>query len=54
MIQKRFQYYSAEGVIWSNWFDFTEHDDLLECLQKKENRQLGKLKNEYRYANKDK
>ncbi len=49
MIQKRYQYYSKEGVKWSEWSDYMGDDSKLEYLQKEERYQLKpKLLNEYR------
>ena len=49
MIQKRYQYYSKEGVKWSEWSDYMDDDSKLEYLQKEEKYQLKpKLLNEYR------
>lgn len=42
MWYKRYQYYSKEGICWSDWFPFSGKDR--EPWQVK-----GKLKNEYRY-----
>ena len=48
MIQKRYQYNSKEGPVLSSWFDYSEDDSQIDDLNKKEAKQLGKLKNEYR------
>ena len=49
MIQKRYQYYSKEGIKWSEWSDYMDDDSKLEYLQKEERYQLKpKLLNEYR------
>lgn len=49
MIQKRFQYYTREGLAWSNWFNCSKDDSKLEEFQRENKFQLaGKLKNEYR------
>lgn len=49
MIQKRYQYYSKEGIKWTEWSDYMDDDSKLEYLQKEEIYQLKpKLLNEYR------
>ncbi len=49
MIQKRFQYWSNNGMSWTEWFDFCNDDTLLEKLQAKGRWQLAyTLRNEYR------
>ena len=48
MIQKRYQYRSKEGVVWTEWQDFVDDDTMLLRLQKEEQWQLKPLKNEYR------
>jgi hypothetical protein len=48
MIQKRYQYNSRKGIIYSSWFDYSDDDSQIEELIKNEAKQLGKLKNEYR------
>ncbi len=55
MIQKRFQTYTNEGIVWSDWYNFIEDDSKLEYLQKEEKYQYGKkLLNEYRIVTNDK
>ena len=49
MIQKRYQYYSKSGIIWTPWRDYSEDDSLLSKLQEEEKWQIkGKLRNEYK------
>ena len=49
MIQKRYEYYSPKGVVWSEWTDFEEDNAQLSRLQKEEQWQLKpKYRNEYR------
>ena len=49
MIQKRFQYWSAQGKTWTDWFNYDEDDSKLELIRKNEEYQVkNKLKNEYR------
>lgn len=48
MIQKRYQYRSKEGIVWTEWQDFMDDDTALLRLQKEEQWQLKPLKNEYR------
>jgi hypothetical protein len=48
MIQKRYQYRSKEGIVWTEWQDFINDDTMLLRLQKEEQWQLKPLKNEYR------
>lgn len=50
MILKRYQYYSREGIVWTEWFNYNEDDNLLSVLQKNEKYQLlnPKLLNEFR------
>ena len=49
MIQKRFEYFTSEGVKWTDWSDYIEDDSKLEYLQREEAYQLKpKLRNEYR------
>ena len=49
MIQKRYQTFSSQGIIWTEWYDYIEDDSKLEYLQKEDAWQLKpKLKNEFR------
>ena len=49
MIQKRFQYWTAQGVVWSNWFNYCKNNGQLKDLQVNEKWQLkNKLLNEFR------
>ena len=50
MVQKRYQYFSREGVVWTKWFDYHKDDTLLKRFQSEEKYQLinSKLKNEFR------
>lgn len=48
-IQKRYQYISKEGVVWSDWYHYSDDDSLLKVFQKEEKFQLqNKLRNEFR------
>ena len=49
MIQKRFQYWSAQGKTWTDWFDYREDNGQLRDLQVNEKWQVkNKLLNQYR------
>ena len=49
MIQKRYQYYTSDGIKWSPWRNYTADDNELERLERDEKWQLKpKLLNEYR------
>lgn len=50
MIQKRYQWISKEGVVWTHWYNYCEDDSLLKIFQKEEKYQLknSKLLNEFR------
>ena len=49
MIEKRYQYYSSQGIQWTEWRDYIDDDSKLEYLQKEEKFQLKPhLKNEFR------
>jgi hypothetical protein len=49
MIQKRFQRYSSNGIVWTDWVNFEKDDSKLSYFIKEEPYQLKpKLKNEYR------
>ncbi len=49
MILKRYQYYSKEGIKWTEWSDYMDDDSKLEYLQTEEAWQLKpKLKNQYK------
>ena len=40
MIQKRYQFYSKEGVEWTSWSDYEPDDSQLSRLRKEEKYQL--------------
>lgn len=49
MIQKRYQRFSKDGIVWSSWMNYCEDDSQLDKLQKENKWQLKpKLKNEFR------
>ena len=50
MIQKRYQFYSKDGIVFTPWYNYSEHDDLLKEFQTKEKYQLRNptLRNEFR------
>ena len=49
MIQKRYQYWAHEGVVWTPWVDYCEDDSQLKEIEKMYKWQLkNKLKNEFR------
>ena len=49
MIQKRYQYWVREGVVWTPWADYCEDDSQLKEIEKMYKWQLkNKLKNEFR------
>jgi hypothetical protein len=53
MIQKRYQYVSKEGTVWTDWSDYCEDDSQLLRLQTEEKYQLKpKLLNEFRIKDK--
>lgn len=43
MIQKRYQYWSPNGIVWTHWFDTNLKD-----IDNQPKNQLGNLKNQYR------
>ena len=48
-IQKRYQYYSRLGIVWTPWFNISSDDSQLERLKREEKYQFGtKYLNEYR------
>ena len=48
-IQKRYQYISKDGVVWTEWFNYCEDNSLLRTFQKEEKYQLkNHLLNEFR------
>ena len=52
MIQKRYQYRSNQGVVFTPWFDYILGDAKeLASLQNNEKEQFKGLKNEYRLSN---
>ena len=49
MIQKRYQYWSSEGIVWTPWFDYSKgNQDTLTVLQHTESIQNKKLRNDFR------
>ena len=49
MIEKRYQYYSNEGIQWSSWIPYVEDNSMLDSLKANEKWQLkDKLRNEFR------
>lgn len=54
MIQKRYEYWDSENGTpvkrFTEWFDYSEHDELLKAFQKNEKYQVinSKLLNEFR------
>ena len=49
MIEKRYQYYSSEGIQWSSWIPYVEDNSMLDSLKANEKWQLkDKLRNEFR------
>jgi len=49
MIQKRYQYWSRDGIVWTSWINYCEDDSQLEELKETYKWQLkNKLKNEFR------
>jgi hypothetical protein len=44
MIQKRYEYLSKEGKVWSDWYDYEDDDTQLEELSKN----IWQLKNKYK------
>jgi hypothetical protein len=49
MIQKRYQYWAHEGVVWTPWENYCEDDSQLKEIEKVYKWQLkNKLKNEFR------
>ena len=49
MIEKRYEFYSREGVKWTEWTPYCPDDSLLKEFQTKEKWQLtNKLRNEFR------
>jgi len=54
MIQKRFQYFTKQGIVWTEWRDYCEDDSQLSRLQTEEKYQLKpKLLNEFRIKDND-
>ena len=48
-IQKRYQYNSKFGIVWTPWFNCSSDDTQLERLEREEKYQFGtKYRNEYR------
>jgi hypothetical protein len=48
MIEKRYQYFSNEGIQWSPWIPYVEDDSMIDSLKADEKWQLkGKLLNEF-------
>ena len=53
MIQKRYEYWSAQGKTWTDWFNYEADDSRLPVIQTGEQYQVGKkLRNEFRVVNK--
>lgn len=49
MIQKRYQHYTKDGIVWTDWFDTAKNDSELNVLKKEDKYQLkNKLLNEFR------
>lgn len=49
MIQKRYQYWSGQGITWSGWFNYYPDNGQLQTLRTEEKWQLkNKLLNEFR------
>lgn len=49
MIQKRYQFFSKEGIKWTDWFNTPKKDEELEHLNVHQKWQVkGKLLNEFR------
>ena len=49
MIQKRFEYWSAQGKTWTDWFNYCEDNGQLQTLKAEEKWQLkNKLQNQFR------
>jgi hypothetical protein len=50
MIQKRYQYLSDQGTVWTDWYNYSEDDKLLDTFIKNEKYQLlhPKLLNQFR------
>ncbi len=46
MIYKRYEYWSKEGKVWTNWFNW--NSDLKPELQMDDKRVFCRLKNEYK------
>ena len=54
MIQKRYQYISRQGTVWTEWRDYCTDDSQLSRLQTEEKYQLKpKLLNEFRIKDND-
>ena len=52
MIQKRYEYWSAQGKTWTDWFDYDSNDSHLPAIKACEQFQFGKkLRNEFRIVN---
>lgn len=51
MVQKRYQHYTKDGIVWTPWFNTTYKDKDLKRIQKEDKWQLSpKLSNEFRIA----
>ncbi len=51
MIQKRYQHYTKDGIMWTEWFNVAGNDEDLKTIQKENKWQMNsKLKNEFRIA----
>lgn len=51
MIQKRYQHYTKDGIMWTEWFNVAGNDEDLKIIQKENKWQMNsKLKNEFRIA----
>ena len=48
MIQKRYQYYSSDGIKWTKWFNYEKDNSKIFQLQKKDKIQNKHLLNEFR------
>ena len=49
-MQKRYQYWSKDGLVWTKWFDWDT--DYMPEFQMEDRRIFCRLKNEYRDENK--
>lgn len=53
MIQKRYEYWTAKGKLWTDWFNYCDDNGQLETLRQEEQWQIkNKLRNEFRVVNK--